>query len=170
MTTPRASPIAAAAREARSIPSRRARLSPRFGSWRDLGVLAVIVAMAGSGAVTLALIMLGPVYASPLNPPPSIVAAAGAPLSDRDSERQLQRDYDQTVPALVASYDRLERKLDRAEERLEAIQNAQRDLEALKTYTVAIATGLGALILGVVAQITQSWMNGRMLKDGRHAD
>lgn len=168
MTTPRASPMVAP--RARALPAHRSTEPSRFGTWRDMGVLSVIVAMAGSGAVTLALVMLGPVYAGPLNPPPPMVAAAGAPLSDRDIDRQLQRDYDQTVPALVASYDRLERKLDRAEERLEAIQNAQRDLEALKTYTVAIATGLGALILGVVAQITQSWMNGRMLKGKNSAD
>lgn len=134
-------------------------------------VMGVILAMGGSGALTLLFILGGPVAASPLGEPPAVVAAA-VPTTDRDDRppSQLQRDYDRTVPVLVSSYERLERKLDKAEERQEEMQNTLRELQALKTYTMGIATALGALLMGVVAQIAQSWANGRLLKERGRAE
>lgn len=169
MTTHRASVASTIVAKARPGVAPPARFGAT-GAVRDILIIGVVAAMAGSGALTLLFILGGPVAASPLGDPP--VVAAAIPTMERDDRpvTQLQRDYDQTVPSLVASYERLERKLDRAEERLEEIRMAQRDLEALKTYTMGIATALGALILGVVAQITQSWANGRMLRERPRAE
>lgn len=154
---------------------RRFKVLEHFEAARDLGVLSTIVVMITAAVVSgVFLLSAGVTTGNPLGPGPGALLAA--PSDDRNSRDQLdrdrealQREYDKTVPTLVVGQSRLEAKLDRVQDQLVEVQMAQRDLEALKTYTIGIATALGALIVGVIAQIAQSWMNGRMLRrpDGR---
>lgn len=154
---------------------RRFKVLEHFEAARDLGVLSTIVVMITAAVVSgVFLLSAGVTTGNPLGPGPgSLLAAPSHEQSRRDEfdrdQQALQREYDKTVPTLVSGQSRLESKLDRVQEQLVEVQMAQRDLEALKAYTIGIATGLGALIVGVIAQITQSWMNGRMLRrpDGR---